>query len=178
MNTKILFTAFLCILICASYAQTSETNCSDTKEVFDEIPIKEANTGDKDLNELIYKRNLIKYFRAAYNMPSFVNTGDLEANKKAFNMDIKLWYQQYPNFVDILELREYEQFRKFDASCYQAAPRYSKGCSASEEKAYNKRFNNWMAHHPDVPKTMGDDNASKEKHEIEKAEFYSKYYKK
>lgn len=166
------------MIFCASYAQQLEIDCSETKEVFDEIPVKKLNTGDKDVDDLIYKRSLIKYFRMAYDMPEFIKTGDLESDIKAFNLDIKMWYQQYPDFVDLLDLREYEEFKKYDASCYQAAPKYTKGCSPSEEKAYNKRFNNWMAHHPDVPKIMGDDEESNQKHELAKAEFYSKYYKK
>ncbi len=178
MKTRISFTVLLCLLISISYAQENLNNCNNQTLASDEIPVIKTNTGDVEIDNLIYKRKLIKYFRTAYDMPEFIDTGNLESDIRAFNTDIKIWYQQYPDFVDILDLREYEQFRKFDVSCYTNPPKYTKGCSQAEEKAYRKRFNNWLAHHPDAPKLMGDDEKSKQLHELEKAEFYNKYFKK
>lgn len=175
MKRLLLVAAALIIMGLLNAQET--TNCEDNILKVD-IPVQKIDTGDQELNELLYKRDLIKYLRTAYDLPEFIRTGDTEKDIKNFNLDLKLWYQEHPDFVDILNLRDYEQMRKYDASCYDEAPVYTKGCSASEEKAYNKRFNNWMAHHPDIPKLLGDDKASIEKHEREKAEFYQKYYKK
>ncbi|HOK37354.1 MAG: hypothetical protein WHW07_03140 [Bacteroidales bacterium] len=49
--------------------------------------------------------------------------------------------------------------------------------SNAEEDAYEKRFNNWMAHHPDLPKITGDDEEAKIKYEKELMNFLNKYYK-
>ncbi len=141
------------------------------------IPVKFVNSGDSGHDDLIYRRDLIKYFRTEFKMPVFTNTGNHDQDVIDFNIKLKYWYQQYPQFVDVLDLRNYEQLYKYDATCYEAPPKYTKGCSDAEEKAYEKRFNNWMAHHPDIPKIMGDDEASKQKHELELTEFYNKYYK-
>ncbi len=163
-------------LLCSAQNQISDFNIKQAESIG--IPIKHVETTDAGYDDLIYRRDLIKYFRAEYKMPEFIRTGAAEKDIANFNINLKLWYQQYPQFVDVLDLRNYEQMRKYDASCYDSPPEYTKGCSEAEENAYRKRFNNWMAHHPDVPKIMGDDKAAIEKHERELAEFYNRFYKK
>lgn len=163
-------------LICSAQNNISNFNIKQAEALG--IPVKYVETTDYDYDDLVYRRDLIKYFRSEFNMPEFVRTGNPEQDIIDFNINLKVWYQQYPQFVDVLDLRNYEQFYKYDATCYDLPPVYTKGCSEAEENAYQKRFNNWMAHHPDAPKLVGDDEASKQKHEKELAEFYNKYFKK
>lgn len=177
LKTTLLLTAVTIFgMFCSAQNRISDFNIKQAESLG--IPVKYVETADYDYDDLTYRRDLIKYFRAEYKMPEFVNGGNSEKDIADFNVRLKTWYQQYPQFVDVLDLRNYEQMRKYDASCYDAPPAYKKGCSDVEEKAYEKRFNNWMAHHPDVPKIAGDDEASKQKHERELVEFYHKYYKK
>jgi hypothetical protein len=161
-----------------SYAQNQISDWNVKQAEALGIPVKYVETADFGYDDLVYRRDLIKYFRAEYKMPEFVRSGNQEQDVANFNVNLKYWYQQYPQFVDVLDLRNYEQMCKYDASCYDAPPTYTKGCSEAEENAYHKRFNNWMAHHPDVPKLTGNDEASKQKHELELADFYHKYFKK
>lgn len=142
------------------------------------IPVKYKKIIDEETSEKFYLRKLIIYFREKYGLPKFIDTGHREKDIMDFNYRIKLWYADYPEFVDVLNLRTYDDFVQFDASCYDSPPVYKQGMNKSEEEAYEKRFNNWIAHHPDAPKILGDDEESKIKFEKELREFYSKYYKK
>lgn len=177
MKIFFLFLSATIMFGCHSFAQSKITEFNILQAKSLDIPVEYKETGDANYDDLIYRRDLIRYFRSEFKMPEFSRTGEKEKDIADFNIKIKLWYQQYPQFVDVLNLRNYDQFYRYDASCYDTPPIYAKGCSDAEEKAYQKRFNNWMAHHPDVPKLTCDDQAAKDKHEREKAEFYAKYYK-
>ena len=88
---------------------------------------------------------------------------------------MKVWYQSHPDFISVLGMKSYKDFVKYDITCYPPPPDFQKSDS---DEAYRKAFQTWMAHHPEAPKLQGDDMASKEKFEREKAMFYELYYKK
>jgi len=178
MKHTFLLLATSMVFVMCSYAQTQISNFNLKQAEAYGIPVKYSDTGDPGHDDLVYRRDLIKYFRSEFRMPEFVRTGNHEQDVIDFNINIKYWYQQYPQFVDVLDLRNYDQFYKYDASCYDLPPAYTKGCTDSEEKAYRKRFNNWQAHHPDAPKKSGDDEAAGRKYELELAAFHEKYFKK
>jgi hypothetical protein len=154
-------------------AQSQKSNENRASEL--DIPVVKKSTGNPDYDELVYTRNLIEYFRAVYDLPEYVNTGDKDADILAFNKALKVWYQNHSEFIDVLGMKSYSEFVKYDISCYPPPPDYTK---SETEKAYRDAFQHWMAHHPEAPKLLGDDMASKEKFEREKAMFYELYFKK
>lgn len=169
-----LFVAISCTIgVQQSKAQTSEVDTENDQ--FQDIPVHKKNTGNPDYDEIVYRRNLIEYFRGVYDLPEFVSTGDREADIEAFNKSLKVWYQSHPDFISVLGMKSYKDFVKYDITCYPPPPDFQKSDS---DEAYRKAFQTWMAHHPEAPKLQGDDMASKEKFEREKAMFYELYYKK
>ncbi len=141
------------------------------------IPVKFEEYQEFEISQRIYLKKLISYFRSNYDLPEYLDKGNKEKDIEDFNIRIKIWYQEHPEFVDILNLRTYWDFYKFDVSCYDKPPVYKKNMSNAEEDAYEKRFNNLMAHHPDLPKLTGDDEEAKIKYEKELMNFLNKYYK-
>ncbi|MGM0626067.1 MAG: hypothetical protein ACQES0_09320 [Bacteroidota bacterium] len=143
-----------------------------------EIPVEFVNTGNPDYDDLVYKQKLIAYLRGVEGMPEYQATGNRSDDRETFMKEMKIWYEAHPEYLDVLDLRTFEAFQKYDASCYPNPPEYTKGCSPKEEEAYRKSFRIWMAHHPEAPKLQGDDQASKDEFEREKAKFYELYFKK
>lgn len=92
-----------------------------------------------------------------------------------FNRNLKIWYSKYPQAETILGLRSYNDFVKYDASCYPLPPNYNQRMTDEE---YEALFNEWAAHHPDLPKIMSETNEGLKQYEIEMKEFRNKYYKK
>lgn len=176
LSRLILTIAFYAVSSMLSYtanAQSSDASENQLSEL--DIPIVKKSTGNPDYDETVYKRNLIAYFRGVYNLPEYNATGDKDADILDFNKSLKGWYQTHPEFIEVLEMKSYAEFVKYDISCYPPPPDYNK---SESEKVYRDAFRYWMAHHPEVPKIMGNDMASKEKFEREKAKFYELYFKK
>lgn len=141
------------------------------------IPVEIEEFPEYEISQKVYLKKLISYFRNNYALPECLDSGNKEKDIEDFNFRLKIWYQNYPEFVDVLNLRTFYDFYKFDAGCYDKPPVYKQGLSKSDEDAYEKRFNNWTAHHPDLPKIMGDDEEAKIKYEKELMNFLNKYYK-
>ena len=163
------------LLIMAGMFMFSAVFAQGTAEEPLDNPVKYVDTGNPDYDDLVYKRELIKYLRHAEGFPEYEDKGDDYESALQFNQALKVWYQRNPEYLSILELKTHKELKKYDVSCYPDPPDYSK---SESEKAYRDAFRQWMAHHPEAPKLLGDDPASKEKFEREKAEFYELYFKK
>jgi hypothetical protein len=135
-----------------------------------------VDSGDDNFDEFVYKRDIIKFLREHNGFPIFINTGNEVDDIARFNENLKIWYESNIVYFDILDLRDYESIRRFDSSCVKPLPIFDKNNMTDEE--YEHKFQEWAAHHPDVPKLKGDDDLSKQKFEIETMEFRKLYYKK
>ncbi len=161
-----------------SKAYLQENNlCNHEQYYINEILFPEkVQTNDRDLDDLINKKNLILFLRDKYDLPEFERTGNHQMDIENFNRRLKIWYSKYPKMLDILQLRTYNDFVKYDASCYPLPPSYNE--KTMTEAQYDSLFNEWAAHHPDLPKLMGETNEDKQKYEIETMIFKNKYYRK
>lgn len=149
---------------------------SQSKKEIKEISyLKFKDTGDPDYDKFVYKREVIKFLRKNKGFPKYKLLEDKYESVLQFNQAIKVWYQQNPEYLEILGLKTYKELSMYDASCYREPPEYD---GFTDEKEYRKAFKEWMANHPDVPKLKGEDQEAKEKLEREKAAFYNKYFKK
>ena len=168
---------FVFLWLCLNvFSQTNQPCEHDFYVLNEQMLPKPVNTGDKDLDNLLYKKELIKFFREHYRLPSFdAHNSNREDAILEFNQNLKIWYSHYPQAESILGLRSYSDFIKYDASCYPLPPSYNLRMTDEE---YEVLFNQWAAHHPDIPKIMNETNEGLQKYEIEMKEFRNKYYKK
>ena len=163
----------LTVFLFASLSKAQHAATVEKHEI--KFPVYE-NTGNDDYDEFVFKRDVIKFLRKNSSFPEFKSSGHELDDINCFNKDLKIWYEENPLYFDILNLRDYEQIKRFDVSCVKPPPAFDKSNIADDD--YERKFQEWAAHHPDVPKIKGDDDLSKQKFEQETMEFRRLYYKK
>jgi hypothetical protein len=157
-----------------SYAQNkiSDWNIKQAESLG--IPVKYVETGNADYDTKTWTVELIKYLRENYNLPVYDDGGNKDLDIPRFNRQIADWHKEHPEFDDILELCNYNDFWKYDISCYPAPP------EPTEENAsfYDTLFEKWMKNHPEAPATIVNSVGKASYNESQKAAFYQKYFKK
>ena len=76
---RALFIALSCTL-CVQLATAQSTSVEAKPDQIQDIPVNKKNTGNPDYDEIVYRRNLIEYFRGVYDLPEFLSTRDREAD--------------------------------------------------------------------------------------------------
>jgi len=168
--TLIIFLVYTVTLM----AQTSEALHSESPKEFAFPGF--VDTGDTEYDEFVYKRDVIKFLREHNGFPNYIHTGNEVEDIARFNTELKIWFESNVVYFDLLNLRDYEQIKRYDLSCVKPLPAYDKNNMTDEE--YELKFQEWAAHHPDLPKLKGDDDLSKQNFEIETMKFRRLYYKK